>query len=484
MAEHQVNRRRFLSSTAAGALATAALGRANSTAAAGKDRPNILWIIADDVGDGDLGCYGHPTIRTENLDRLAAGGIRFTSAFVTTSSCSPSRASLFTGLYPHATGAEDLHTPLPEGMAVLPGILGERGYHTMNVGKLHLGPHGAGQFHQVDPANVDEDSRPWKRLLEGRPGDRPFFFCIGFKDPHRPGVQPYRRGMIPDPTDPAGVIVPPYLADTPGTREDLAGYYDACVRLDRNVGEILSYLDSRGLAENTLVVFVSDNGMPFPRAKTSCYDSGVRVPLIARLPGRIPAGAASGALISTVDLAPTMLALAGVPVPENMQGLDMSEALFDPQASIRQYIHTERNWHDMDDHVRSVRDRRFKYIRNFFPREPMALSIDLFFSPSYKALLSLRDAGRLSPGQMRLFMVPRAAEELYDTQADPYEFCSLAGDPAYKEVLERMRAECGRWISETNDVPPEKRKRNNVDFFTHETFGVLGVPPTTRGKKE
>ena len=483
MAEQKVNRRRFISSTAAGALAAAAVSREVSASAAGKDRPNILWIIADDVGDGDLGCYGHPTIRTENLDRLAAEGIRFTNAFVTTSSCSPSRVSLFTGLYSHAAGAEDLHTPLPADQVILPSFLAEQGYHTMNVGKLHLGPEGAKQFHQVDPEHVDEDSSPWKRLLEGRPRDKAFFFSIGFTDPHRPGVQPYRRGVIPDPTDPADIIVPPYLADTPETHEDLAGYYDSCVRLDRNVGEILSYLEAEGLAENTLVVFFSDNGMPFPRAKTSCYDSGIRVPMIARLPGRIPAGEVSDALISTVDLAPTMLSLAGVSPTSSMQGLDMQKVLFDPQARIRKYIHAERNWHDMDDHQRAVRDERYKYIKNSFPREPMPLSIDLFFSPSYKALLRLRDTGRLTPEQMRLFMVPRAAEELYDTLADPYEFCSLAGDPAYADVLERMRAECERWTTDTNDVPPEKRKENNVDFYTHETFGVLGVPPTPRRKK-
>ena len=483
MAGKKVNRRKFISSSAAGALAAAAISeRGSSATAEAKALPNILWIIADDVGDGDLGCYGHPTIRTENLDRLAAEGIRFTNAFVTTSSCSPSRASLFTGRYPHATGAEDLHTHLPADQVILPGFLAEQGYHTMNVGKLHLGPEGARQFHQVDPAHVDEDSRPWKRLLDGRPRDKAFFFSIGITDPHRPGVQPYQRGVIPDPTDPADIIVPPYLADTPETREDLAGYYDSCVRLDRNVGEILSYLEAEGLAENTLVVFFSDNGMPFPRAKTSCYDSGIRVPMIARLPGRIPAGAVSEALISTVDLAPTMLALPGVSPPASMQGLNMQEALFDPRARIRKYIHAERNWHDMDDHVRAVRDERYKYIKNFFPREPLPLSIDLFFSPSYKALLRLRETGRLSPGQMRLFMVPRPAEELYDTRADPYEFVNLAGETVYKNVLERMRAECERWT--TDDVPPEKRMENNVDFYTHETFGTLGVPPTPRRKKE
>ncbi len=469
MGSSEITRRDFITSAAGAAAAAALPAGANPPGAAGTPkRPNILLLIADDLGDGDLGCYGHPTMRTENLDRLAAGGMRFTGAFVTTSSCSPSRASMFTGRYPHATGAEDLHVPLPADQKILPSYLAEAGYYTANVGKLHLGENGAAQFDRVE-----DKLESWLSVLKERPGDKPFFLSVGFHDPHRP----YQPDTIPDPTDPAEVIVPPFLADTPETRQDLAGYYDEATRMDREIGKILAELDSRGLAENTLVIFFSDNGMPFPRAKTSCYDSGIRVPLIVRRPGRVSAGEVSRSLFSTVDLAPSVLSLLGQEVPARMQGMDLSRVLTDPQAEAREYIHAERNWHNLDDHQRAVRDKRYKYIRNHFPRRMMPLASDLMSSPSYLSLLRLRDLNRLTPEQMRLFMVPRAGEELYDTWNDPYEFANLAGDPKYSGVLERLRDECRRWTSATGDVPPGKRRKDNLDIFTREKYGKTGGEP-------
>lgn len=473
-----VDRRGFLTRTAAAATISASALHGSGDAFAASSRkpeykPNIVLLIADDLGDGDLGCYGHPTIRTENLDRLAGEGVRFTSAFVTTSSCSPSRTSMLTGRYPHATGAEDLHVPLPAGQVIFPAILAEHGYHTMYTGKLHLGPEGEKQFHQFDVGPIDRDSSRWKSFLAGRPKDRPFFLGIGFTDPHRP----YNPGAISDPTDPSQVIVPPYLADTPETREDLALYYDYTVRMDRNTGELLAELDREGLADNTIVIFFSDNGMPFPRAKTSCYDSGIRTPLIVRWPGRIPAGIVSDSLASTVDLAPTILGILGIDIPTRMQGVDIKEMFFDPNREVRDYIHAERNWHNIDDHQRAVRDRRYKYIRNYYPRKMMPLASDLISSASYDSLLRLRDANMLTREQLRLFMVPRPGEELYDTEKDPYELTCLAGDPNYRYVLERMRTECDRWIATTEDVSPEKRMKDNLDIFTKKKFGKLDGPP-------
>ena len=469
MGSSEITRRDFITSAAGAATAAASLAGATSLRAAGTPkRPNVLLLIADDLGDGDLGCYGHPTIRTENLDRLASGGIRFTGAFVTTSSCSPSRSSMFTGRYPHATGAEDLHVPLPADQKILPSYLAEAGYYTANVGKLHLGENGAAQFDRVE-----DKLESWRSVLKERPGDKPFFLSVGFHDPHRP----YQPDTIPDPTDAAEVIVPPFLADTPETRQDLAGYYDEATRMDREIGKILAEVDSQGQTENTLVIFFSDNGMPFPRAKTSCYDSGIRIPMIVRWPGRVPAGEVSRSLISTVDLAPSVLSLLGLEVPSRMQGMALSRVLTDPQAEAREYIHAERNWHNLDDHQRAVRDKRYKYIRNHFPRRMMPLASDLMSCPSYLSLLRLRDLNRLTPGQMRLFMVPRAGEELYDTWSDPYEFANLAGDPKYSGVLERLRAECRRWTSTTGDVPPGKRRKDNLDIFTREKYGKTSGEP-------
>jgi len=463
----KIDRREFLTSAALVAMAALPRSVKGTPRKEGK-HPNILWLIADDLGDRDMGCYGHPTIRTENLDKLAGQGMRFTNAFVTISSCSPSRASVFTGRYPHATGAEDLHVPLPEDQVILPSYLAELGYYTANVGKLHLGPAAAAQFHRVEPEVI-----AWKKVLTTRPKDRPFFLAVGFHDPHRA----YRPGAIPDPTDPADVVVPPYLADTPETRQDLAYYYDYTTRMDREAGRILAWLEQAQVEQETLMVFFSDNGMPFPRAKTSCYDSGIRTPFIVRWPGHVPAGTVSNALLSTVDLAPSILSILGQKVSPRMQGQDASALFFNPQAEVRKYIHAERNWHNLDDHQRAVRDKRYKYIKNFFPRRMMPLASDLMSSPSYESLLKLRDLNRLTPEQMRLFMVPRAAEELYDTWNDPWEFTNLAGDPNYSKVLERLRAECQRWTSTTEDVPPGKRRKDNLDIFTRRKYGKTSGEP-------
>jgi len=431
--------------------------------------PNILVLIADDLGDCDVGCYGHPTIRTPALDSLAAGGVRFSAAFVTTSSCSPSRASFFTGRYPHATGAEDLHVPLPASQRILPAYLKDLGYHTANVGKLHLGTDGAAQFERVE-----EEVEAWRDVLTESPAGKPFFLAVGFHEPHRP----YESGWSTAPATGGEVLVPPFLADTAATRADLALYYDYTRRMDSRIAEILAFLREQGLERNTLVMFFSDNGMPFPRAKTTMYDSGIRTPLILRWPGHFPPGAVSNGLISTVDLAPTLLALAGGrPAPE-MQGSDLSCLLREPCSDGKEYIHAEANWHDMDDHVRAVRDSRYKYIRNYYPREAAPISLDLLQSPSYVELLRLRDMGELDEPQMRRFMIPRPAEELYDTCQDPYEFRNLAGVSQMGPVLARLRAECDRWLQASGgDVSPRKRRVDLMDPVSGKITGQFGQAP-------
>ncbi|MBW7998012.1 MAG: sulfatase [Candidatus Glassbacteria bacterium] len=434
------------------------------------DRPNIIWLIADDLGDGDLGCYGHPTIRTENLDRIAGQGVRFTSAFVTTSSCSPSRASTFTGRYPHATGAEDLHVPIPEGIPLLPSFLKDLGYYSAIAGKFHMGEKAASQFDRVE-----SEVGAWRKVLPEIPDGKPFFLTVAFYDPHRS----YQTDTLPDPADPGSMVVPPYLPDSEMVRGDLAMYCDEVTRLDRETGELDKWLSDHGLADNTVIVFFSDNGMPFPRAKTTCYDSGCRTPLIVRWPDRFPAGTVCDELFSLVDLAPSMLGLVGESGADGMQGLDQSALFRDPStAGAREYVHLQTNWHDLDDHVRAVRDKRFKYIRNYFPRQMLTVPLDALDSPSYKSLLAERDAGCLTREQMRLFMAPRAAEELFDTAADPWEFTDLHAVDHYRGHLERMAAECDRWLAETGgDVDPNRRRMDLMDVYSGEVRReILGGP--------
>ncbi len=197
-------------------------------------------------------------------------------------------------------------------------------------------------------------------VLRDRPRDKPFFLWLASLDPHRD----YEPGTIPEPHRPEDVVVPPYLPDVPEVRNDLALYYDEISRLDHYVGEVLAELDRQGVAGETLVLFLSDNGRPFPRCKTTLYDSGIRTPFLVRWPGHVRPGSRCGSLVSTIDIAPTVLKLAGIEPGPSFQGKDFSPLFQDPTAKVRDLIFAERNWHDYAAHGRAARSERFKYIRN------------------------------------------------------------------------------------------------------------------------
>lgn len=442
-----LSRRNFLQSS----LALAAIQNTVAQTSTDNERPNIIWIIADDVGGRDIGCYGHPTIRTPTLDALAKGGMQFTNAFVTISSCSPSRCSVFTGKYPHSTGADNLHDPLPDDQAIVPELLKPAGYHTGSVGKLHLGDAAAKKFDSVKSKVTD-----WETYLDDRPKQKPFFLQMGFVDAHRP----FDRGCIDKPYTHDEVVVPRYLPDIPIVRENLAGFYDEITRMDQEIGKLIAYLNRNNLTENTLIIFWGDNGMPFPRAKTTMYDSGISTPLIMFWPKMIQPHQTYDGLTSTVDIAPATLQAAGVEVPGDMQGISLSDQIMNPAKYERDYIFAEANWHDFDDHVRAVRDKRYKYIRNSFPERPLETSADSLNTPMFEEIRKLRDTNQLTQEQMLLFRSRRAKEELYDLTADPNEFYNLAHDPAYNSVLERMRKRLDQWSIETNDISPEQSLPN------------------------
>lgn len=446
MTDHRFNRRSLLQATILGAAGVAALGSSAQQAQTGR-RPNIIWLIADDVGVSDIGCYGHPTIRTPHIDRLASEGVKFTNAFVTTSSCSPSRASTFTGKYPHSTGAENLHDPLPAEQKILPEYLRAAGYYSGSVQKLHLGKAAETKLDYFSNRLND-----WKTFLNERPTDRPFFLSVGFTDAHRP----FDRGCIPEPYTHEEIVVPPYLPDIPIVRENLAGFYDEITRMDGVIGEIVAALQQQGILENTIIVFWGDNGMPFPRAKTTLYDSGIHTPLIIYYPEAFEGGTEFRGLVSLVDLAPTLLQINGQKIPEDMQGHSLLEQMKSSSGDQREYIFAESNWHDFDDHVRAVRDSRYKYIRNSFPEKPLETSADSVNTEMFQEIRKMRDAGTLTKEQMLLFRARRAPEELYDLRFDPNEFRNLAYEPAYQTILERMRKVLDQWVEETNDIPPSK----------------------------
>jgi N-sulfoglucosamine sulfohydrolase len=454
-------------------LAVAAVLVVGSTAEA--QRPNFILMIADDMGMEAL-AYGHPTIRTPNLERLAQGGMRFDRAFVTTSSCSPSRASIITGRYPHSTGAKRLHEHVPEEQLTFVELLGKAGYWTASAGKWHLGQHLTDRFDLVlTLTHIREAAREagtphvsgtedWLGVLRKRPRDQPFFLWFASFDPHRE----YFPGAIDEPHSPESVTVPPYLTDTPSTRADLAMYYDEVSRLDGAVGDVLDELERQGIADNTIVLFISDNGMPFPRAKTTMYDAGIQTPFIFSWPAQVRPGRISGSLVSTVDIAPTFLELAGVPRPPSFQGVSLVPLLEDPGKRVREHIFAEKNWHDFEDRSRAARSERYKYIRNYYPDLPMTPAADALTSPAMQSIREERAAGRLTTAQASIFVTPRSSEELYDVWEDPFELNNLAEDPRYTTVLADLRNALDRWQRTTNDTLPPSRTPDGFDRETGE----------------
>mgnify|MGYP006272642639 CR=1 FL=1 len=408
-------------------------------------RPNVLVLVADDAGWDDSTAYGNPRIRTPNIQRLADTGLTFTRAFVTSPQCSPSRASMLSGRYPHQVGAEDLHTPVPVDVTILPSYLRREGYFTGSVLKQHIGRAARRQFDWYSPRLGRFDT-----FLERADG-RPFFLWVGFMDPHRP----YYRGTISDPHDPATVRVPAHLADTPETRREIARYYDEITRMDEWIGAYLDTLEERGLRENTIVVYLSDNGSPFPRAKGSLYDTGIRTPYVWSWPAAIPEGRRSDRLVSTIDLAPTLLDAGGAAVPPGMEGESILGVLRGgDEASGRSFVFAQRNWHGTEDHIRAVRSENYKLIINTYTERPFGLPPDVAQSRTWHALLEKREEGSLTPFQRLNFTLPRPPVEFYDMRRDPNEYTNRAWQEEYAEEQLQLFRVLDDWMTRTDDFPP------------------------------
>lgn len=439
-----MNRRTFLGMTAgAGAVAARISGSAAAQRGSDRERPNILYIIPHDLGP-TLGCYGHPDVKTPNLDRLAAGGVRFSNHFCASTACSPSRGTLMTGRYAHSNGLMGLvnrNWSLPENEQTIVDHLNEAGYETVHAGLQHertkremnryrtyLGTQpGKDRFCDAACAQVIE----W---LKGRaPGDGPFYLNAGFFECHAP----WEREEYLNRYDPDAVTVPPHLNDVPGMRRNLAAFLGSVSFMDEWVGRVLDALREAALEENTIVVFTTDHGISFPRAKGTLYDPGMRTPMITRWPGGVRGGTEPDELVHGVDLVPSLLDLLGLPIPEAVQGRSFAPLLTGGEYQPAKEIFFERNFHDYIDIVRAVRTRRFKYIRNLTERNrPMMPSDD----PTEHRWNVLRDSG-----------VPRPLEELYDLEADPNEFTNLAEDPAHADTLADLRGRLDRWMDETAD---------------------------------
>ena len=402
------------------------------------ERPNILLVIVHDLGTR-LGAYGEDSGCTPALDRFASQGVRFTKHFATAPFCSPSRAAIFTGKYPHVNGLMglvNLGWDLPEGNVTLARMLDEAGYETFLFGLQHevkdrarlgfLHASAAPGGHRCDQVTPQVTEFLRDSAAEGRP----FYARVGFGEVHRA----YDRYEA---DDPARVEVPPYMKDTPGAREDLAQFGGAIRTMDAAVGRILDALSAAGLEESTLVVFTTDHGIAFPRAKATLYDPGLNTALIMRWPGVIRSGEVCGELLSNVDLLPTLLEATGTPLPGDIQGRSFWGALRGSSFEPREAIFAEKNTQP-NDCKRCVRTERYKYIRNYNEGPMLSLPIDIEKS------LTRRDMGDDH-------LAPRPPVELYDLENDPPERVNLAGGAEYSEVEKGLAETLDRIMRETND---------------------------------
>lgn len=441
------------------------------------DRPNIILIIADDISWDDLGCYGHPQVQSPTIDRMAGEGLVFDHFYLTTSSCSPSRASIISGRYPHNTGAAELHTPLPKEIVTFARLLKESGYYTAQSGKWHLGDAVRGDFdliHDKGSEIGDGGEDGWVPTLRDRPKDRPFFMWFAALDAHRP----WGPNLFSGTHDPEEVGPPVYLADTLPTKVDLARYYDEITRFDHYIGEVERELKQQGVLDQTVIIIISDNGRPFPRSKTRMYDSGIKSPLIVKWPqGISDPGKRSNALISAVDIAPTILEIAGVREGETFQGKSFLPVISSPDRAFRNYVFAEHNWHDHEALERMVRTKDHVYVLNVRPQGSQNGPADSNASDSYQDLIYLREKGRLNAAQADVFVAPRPYEELF-LPSDRDQLHNVGADPEHREILQILRLTLFQWMDETGDTHPSNL---TPDWYSKENGKALDIT-RTRGE--
>ena len=444
-----------------------------------QERPNFVFILVDDVSQDDLGCYGHPSIKTPHLDQMAAEGLRFDNAYLTISSCSPSRCSMISGRYPHNTGACELHTTLPKDQFMFPEALKKAGYYTVLSGKNHMGSATKRAFDLISRGKGPGKEADWVELLKKRPQDKPFFCWFASTDAHRDWAF---SDDVPT-YDPQDVVVPEYLFDGPLTRKDLADYYHEVSRIDTYVGKVVAELKRQKVAENTYVIFCADNGRPFPRCKTRLYDSGIKTPFLVWRPGKIKPGT-TASLISSIDLSATVLSLAGTKVDPRVQGVSFAEILENPQFKTRDYVFAEHNWHVFQAHERMVRFGNYLLIQNNYPDR---LNMCVESAPRFPSGKELWEAKKdkpqdLSTAQKGLFLSSRPRFELFDVTQDPQQVRNLADDPRFSKVKQELTEVLKYWSEQTGDTVPEKPTpdREDVNGKKHPGFKRGEMPGAGR----
>jgi len=448
-----------LAGAAAVVLQTAHPGRAETP-----HRLNVLLIVSEDTGT-HFGCYGDQTIATPHVDRLAAEGVRFDRAYVTTASCSESRSSILTGLYPHQNGQIGLATHayhMYRGWPNIPSLLKGAGYRTGILGKLHVNPESVFpfdlrwrpteycSFSHRDVRKIAETARQF--IDESQ--EQPFFLMVNYPDTHLPFLT-QQNGLPEKPLTGADVRVFPFVGlDAPRLRTDVANYYNCLGRLDTGIGMLLEELAKSGRADSTLVIYLGDHGSQFLRGKLTCYEPGVRIPLVIRWPGKTARGTVRRELVSTVDLLPTILEAAGAAAPDNLAGRSLLPLVRGETVAWREYLATEYHSHYPPIYFpqRTIRDDRYKLIVSLLGDRPNPTAAVYIRPATGWANVTAADVAAAS-AETRAAMVTwaDAKVELYDLQADPFEFRNLAGRPELAAIQKRLQSELRRWQQQTRD---------------------------------
>jgi len=452
MAEAITRRSCLLGSVAA---ATQALAAQVPGPRAPARRPNILWILAEDMSP-QLGCYGEPLVQTPNLDRLARQSTRFTRAYTAAPVCSPSRSSMITGMYQTSIGAHNHRTifkkELPAGVRTVPEWLRDAGYFTVLCGvgpnkkdNRQSGAKGSGKTDFNFLVKKPFDGYDWDQ----RQPAQPFFAQLSLAESHKGYGWPLARKTMPR-IDQSRLKLPPYWPDHPIARDEYANYLEAIELVDSYVGEIMKRLEEEGLAENTLVFFLGDNGSCTFRGKQFLYEGGIHVPLIVRWPGHVAAGAVREDMINAIDLAAASLTAAGVERPKKMEGRDFLA----PGTRGRDRLFAARDRCDIAiERMRCLVEPRYKYIRNFLPGIPymQANPYKEKQYPTWNLVKQLKAEGKLTPEQALFAADHKPVEELYDLENDPHEVRNLAADAAHNERLRAMRKLLDECIEQTGD---------------------------------
>lgn len=430
-------------------------------------KKNVVLIVSDDHGL-DLGCYGNPAVKTPHLDALAAQGTRFTHAFCTTPSCSPSRSVILSGLHTHANGQYGLQHATHKQAAHpwvqgLPNLLKQAGYRTCSIGKTHVAPKESFDFEEYandglmgrNTVRMAENAERWIRKAD----DRPFFLYFCPNDPHRAAQgfannRPY-PGVTETTYAPKDVAVPHFLPDQPEVRAELAEYYQAVSRVDTGVGRLMRALKDTGHLDDTLILYLSDNGIPFPGAKTSMYEPGVRLPLLVRSPDQARRGSVSDALVDWSDLVPTVLEYTGAKGPDyplhGRSFLPAAEGRPAPGRPGRDEVYGSHQFHEITMYypVRMVRNRRYKYLLNLAHPLTFPFASDLYESKTWQGVLKRGD--RMYGSRTVEALLHRPRHELYDLEADPRELQNLAEKPEHAAMLKELQGKLRAWQERTKD---------------------------------